>query len=80
MPASEARINANRQNSLKSTGPKTSEGKERSRQNGLKHGMTGQGVVVAQAQEDRLLQTNRHILLEVQVQAHNCLGNEEPKT
>ena len=47
MPAiSEARIAANRANALKSTGPKTSEGKERSRQNGLKHGMAGAGVVL----------------------------------
>jgi hypothetical protein len=46
MPASEAKIASNRQNSLKSTGPKTVEGKERSRQNGLKHGMAGSGVVL----------------------------------
>jgi hypothetical protein len=49
MPAtSEARIQANRQNALRSTGPKTEAGKERSRQNGLKHGLTGSGVVVAE--------------------------------
>jgi hypothetical protein len=48
MPAtSEARIRANQLNSQKSTGPRTPEGKERSRRNGLKHGMTGRGVVVA---------------------------------
>ncbi len=45
---SEARINANRQNATRSTGPKTTEGKERSRQNSLKHGLTGAGVVVPQ--------------------------------
>ena len=43
---SEARIAANRANALRSTGPKTSEGKERSRRNGLKHGMAGAGVVL----------------------------------
>ncbi len=46
MPASEARIRANQANALRSTGPKTAEGKERSRRNGLKHGLTGQGVVI----------------------------------
>jgi hypothetical protein len=48
MPASEARIRANRANALLSTGPKTPEGKERSRQNGLKHGLTGEGIVIPQ--------------------------------
>jgi hypothetical protein len=46
MSVSEARLIANRQNSAKSTGPKTPEGKERSRCNGLKHGMAGEGVVI----------------------------------
>ena len=46
MPASEARIRANRENAKRSTGPKTPEGKARVRCNALKHGLTGQGVAL----------------------------------
>jgi RecG-like helicase len=49
MPASEARIAANRENSKRSTGPTTEEGKVRSRANSLKHGLTGAGVVLVEA-------------------------------
>jgi hypothetical protein len=44
---SEAKRAANRENAKKSTGPKTAEGKERSRANAFKHGLTGEGVVKA---------------------------------
>jgi len=58
MIVSDARIAANRANALKSTGPRTAEGKERSRCNALKHGMTGAGVALssedAEAVERRL--------------------------
>ena len=46
MAASPAQIAANRANALKSTGPRTEEGKEAARRNSLKHGLTGGGVVV----------------------------------
>jgi len=48
MIVSEARVAANRANALKSSGPRTAEGKERSRANSFRHGMTGAGVVVPQ--------------------------------
>jgi hypothetical protein len=46
MSASDAQISANRRNSQLSTGPKTDEGKARSRRNALKHGLTGAGVAL----------------------------------
>jgi hypothetical protein len=46
MPTSPARISANRRNASKSCGPKTPEGKEITRRNALKHGLTGEGVAL----------------------------------
>ena len=49
MPASEARIKANQANAKKSRGPTSVAGKEKSRRNALKHGLTGAGVVLPEA-------------------------------
>jgi hypothetical protein len=46
MSTTEARINANRLNALKSTGPRSEEGKAQSRQNALKHGLTAKQLVL----------------------------------
>jgi hypothetical protein len=48
MPTSQARIDSNRINSQRSTGPTSEAGKQRSRMNGLKHGLTGAGIVLAE--------------------------------
>jgi hypothetical protein len=39
------RLKANRRNALRSTGPKTAEGKQRSRANALRHGLTAETIV-----------------------------------
>jgi hypothetical protein len=54
MASSQARILANRRNSARSTGPRTAEGKARSRQNGLKHGLTGEGVVTPEGDAEEI--------------------------
>ena len=70
MPAtSEARVIANRQNALKSTGPKTAEGKARSRQNGLKHGLTGSGVVVAPEDSSEVHRRTHSLIRELDPQS-----------
>jgi hypothetical protein len=40
-------IEANRRNALSSTGPKTEDGKRRSRQNAVRHGLTSETVIAA---------------------------------
>lgn len=52
-PSTNARVEANRRNALKSTGPKTEEGKTKSRRNALKHGLTGAGIVLPEEDEVR---------------------------
>ena len=42
---SEAKIEANRRNALKSTGPRTERGRERAQLNALRHGMTAKQLV-----------------------------------
>jgi hypothetical protein len=50
--ASPAQINANRLNSLKSTGPRTEEGKAASSANSYKHGLTARKIFPAARQEE----------------------------
>jgi len=60
MSTSQARIDANRRNAQLSTGPTSEEGKARSRANSLKHGLTGEGIVLPVedvAEIDRLFDT-----------------------
>jgi hypothetical protein len=54
---SDKRLESNRSNAQKSTGPRTAEGKARSRRNAWKHGLAGAGVVMPD--EDRERQRER---------------------
>ena len=72
MQTSAARISANRANSAKSTGPKTIEGKERSRRNGLKHGLTGEGIVVPE--EDSTEVERRDAELQRELDPQTAMG------
>jgi hypothetical protein len=42
---SSRQVAANRRNASKSTGPKTEQGKQRSRSNALRHGLTAETVI-----------------------------------
>jgi hypothetical protein len=54
--ATEMQINANRQNALKSTGPRTPEGKEAAGQNAIKHGLRAtKNVIKTENQDDFVL-------------------------
>jgi len=53
-PVSEARLHANRLNAQKSTGPRTEQGKQRSRLNATRHGFTGQVLCLPPEELDAL--------------------------
>ena len=64
--ATDAQINANRENAKHSTGPKTEEGKARSASNGLVHGYTSKVFVIPEAEFEDFKQLElglRHSLI-----------------
>ena len=61
-----ARIEANRQNSQSSTGPRTEEGKQKSSLNAVRHGLTGQTLLFAtEAERDAYAQFTEDFLKEL---------------
>jgi hypothetical protein len=57
----EAQINANKQNALKSTGPKSIEGKSIACQNSIKHGLLSKDLLARNEQESELNSFREHI-------------------
>lgn len=51
---SRRQLEANRANAKRSTGPKSSDGKARSRMNGVKHGLTAKQIVIGDEDPDEL--------------------------
>jgi hypothetical protein len=66
---SEARAQTSRKNGALSKGPISPEGKEKSRRNGLKHGLTGQGIVVAEEDRDAIELRNEGLQQELAPQS-----------
>jgi len=62
---SEKKAQANRQNALKSTGPKTPEGKDALRLNAIKHGLLCQEVLLPGADEEALRELSEHLWTEL---------------
>jgi hypothetical protein len=69
MHVSEARLAANRLNGLKGKGPTTEAGRLNSRKNSLKHGLTGEGVVVPEGDAE-----------EIQARAEALTADMKPKS
>jgi hypothetical protein len=62
---SEKKAQANRQNALKSTGPKTPEGKDAVRLNAMKHGLLCQEVLLPGEDEEALRELSEHLWTEL---------------
>src|ERR687895_1133012 len=57
---------ANRQNALKSTGPKTPDGKDAVRLNALKHGLLSQEILLPGEDEEALRELGQNLKVELQ--------------
>jgi hypothetical protein len=65
MPTSEARSAASRINGSKSVGPTSTRGQQISSRNSLKHGLSGQGIVIAEVDETEVERRKTVLLLEM---------------
>ena len=72
MACSAAQLTANRQNSQRSTGPKTPEGKARSRENAVKHGLTGAGIALPT--EDKAEVARRFVAIQEEMAPSTVVG------
>jgi hypothetical protein len=63
---SEKKAEANRRNALKSTGPKTPEGKDAVRLNALRHGLRSEEILLPGEDEEVLRELDEHLRIELQ--------------
>jgi hypothetical protein len=63
---SDKKAEANRRNALKSTGPKTPEGKDAVRLNALRHGLLSQEILLRGEDEEALRELDEHLRKELQ--------------
>ena len=61
MNVSENKIEANRENAKKSTGPRTAEGKSRSSRNATRHGLTSQRLIVRDDEQDEFFNFHKQL-------------------
>ena len=73
MEVSQARLAANRANSTRARGPTSERGKSISRRNSLKHGLTGEGIVLPE--EDQAEVESRIETLRDELQPQSALGS-----
>src|SRR5918992_252030 len=64
--SSDKKAQANRQNALKSTGPRTPEGKAAVRFNALRHGMRSEEILLPGEDEEILKELSEHLRAELQ--------------
>jgi hypothetical protein len=72
-PVSERRIQANRRNALRSTGPKTARGKRTVARNAIKHGLLAREVVITAGDGEENLE-EFHSLLEGLLESYEPMG------
>src|SRR5271154_3407292 len=82
MSPSQARIDANRQNAQSSTGPRSEAGKQKSALNSVRHGFTGQTIVLPADQVEAYRNFSEGLLKELApvgvhetALAHNIMGS-----
>src|SRR3954453_18020285 len=74
MPCSPAQLAANQRNATRSTGPTSPEGRRKSRANSLKHGLTGQGIVLPAEDADEV--EDRFRTLQVEMAPNSLLARQ----
>jgi hypothetical protein len=73
-------IEANRRNALRSTGPSTEDGKRRSRQNAVRHGLCAETVIEIVEDVDDYSGFEAAVIADYDAQRHDDRGNPSSNT